>query len=171
MVTRRLFAVAASVVLAGCTSDPKDGYSFASTHTAKVRTVAVPIFENNAYHPGMERTLTEAIIKEIQRTTRWTVVSGGVADATLSGTVKSANYTAISTSPSTGLDQEMGVNLRVDFDFVDNRSGKKMVSRRSFQAIDTFVATKNVSERQEIGQNATIDAMAHDIVAELREKW
>jgi hypothetical protein len=29
----------------------------------------------------MERTLTEAIIKEIQKSTHWTVVSGGSADA------------------------------------------------------------------------------------------
>lgn len=157
--------------LCACSSDPKQGYSFAPTFSQKIRTISVPIFENASYRPGMERDLTEAIIKEIQRTTNWTVVSGGSADATLSGTLRSANYDAISTLPQTGQVQEMAVNLRIDFDLTDNRTGKDVVRRRSFQALDTFVATRNVGERQEIGQHAVVDAMARDIVAELREKW
>lgn len=154
-----------------CSSDPKDGYSFASTHSAKIRTISVPIFENETYRPGMERELTEAIIKEIQRTTRWTVVSGGSADATLSGKLRSVSNNAITTDPRTGFVQEMGVAVRVDFDLEDNRTGKDMVRRRGFQALDTFVASRNVSERAEIGQNAAIDALARDIVAELRDGW
>lgn len=160
-----------TVACPSCASDPKDGYSFASTHSSKIRTISVPIFENDTYRPGMERTLTEAIIKEIQRTTKWTVVSGGSADVTLSGKLRSVTDTAISTDPRTGLDQEMAVAVRVDFDLQDNRTGKDVVRRRGFQGLDTFVATKNVSERPDIGQNAAIDGLARDIVAELRESW
>lgn len=163
--------VLAAASLWACSSDPKQGYSFASTYSQKIRTISVPIFENASYRPGMERELTEAIIKEIQRTTKWTVVAGGSADATLSGTLRSANYDALSTLPQTGQVQEMAVNLRIDFDLTDNRTGKDVVRRRSFQAVDTFVATRSVGERQEIGQHAVVDAMARDLVAELREKW
>ena len=49
------------------------------TYDESIRTVAVPVFNNSTFEAGLDAQLTEAIIKEIQRTTKWTVVSTGTS--------------------------------------------------------------------------------------------
>jgi hypothetical protein len=65
----------------------------------------------------------------------------------------------------------MGQDLRIDFDLKDNRTGKVLTSRRSFGAMDTFVATRNNNERPESGRFNTVQLLARDVVAELRSTW
>lgn len=171
---RSIAALAALLALSGlaaCSADPHQGYSFAGTYSENIRTVAVPIFDNRTYSTGVEIQLTEAIVKEIQRTTHWTVTTGPAADATLTGIVTSSELRRLSVDPQTGLDQEVGVELRCDYELRDNRSGKVLSARKGFTAMDTFVASRRVGERPEIGQTATISAMARDLVAELRDPW
>lgn len=167
----RLVAISSVSVLPGCSSDPKEGYSFRSAHDESIRTVAVPIFENTTFSSGAETQITEAIIKEIQRSTRWTVVSSSTSDATLNGTLTSSQLRRLASAPVTGLSQEYGVEYRVDFEFRDNRSGKSLVVRRNFSVMETFAPSRNVGERIEIGEAGTADRLAHDIVAELRSAW
>lgn len=166
-----LVALAACVCPVGCSSDPKEGYSFKSAHDESIRTVAVPIFENTTFSSGAEAQITEAIIKEVQRSTRWTVVSSGSSDATLQGTLTSSQLRRLASAPVTGLSQEYGVEYRVDFEFRDNRSGKSLVVRRNFSAMETFAPSRRVGERIEVGEAGTADRLAHDIVAELRAAW
>lgn len=163
-------ALAASLLF-GCASDPKDGYAFKSAHDEGIRTVAVPIFENTTFSSGAETQITEAIIKEIQRSTRWTVVNSSTSDATLKGTLTSSQLRRLASAPFTGLTQEYGVEYKVDFEFRDNRSGKPLVVRRNFSALETFAPSSRVGERIEVGQAGTADALARDIVAELRSAW
>jgi hypothetical protein len=158
-------------ILAGCASDPTQGYSARPVHSESIRTVAVPIFENTTFATGLEAELTEAIVKEIQRTTRWSVVRSTGADATLEGAVTSSDFRRLSGDPVTGLDQEMGVDIRVDFDFKDNRTGRVLVGRRGFAATETFVASRRVGELPQVGRTGTVQALARDIVAELRDTW
>lgn len=161
----------AILVAGGCASDPRQGYSFSPTTDPSVHTVSVPVFENVTFATGIEVQLTEAIIKEIQRSTRWTVVSSDRADVTLSGQVVRSEYRRLSGDPVTGLDQEMGQDLRIDFDLKDNRTGKVLASRRGFGAMDTFVATRNNNERPEVGRFNTVQLLARDVVSELRSTW
>src|SRR5262245_51231056 len=114
--------------LAGCSSDPTRGYSFTSTHPGSVRSVAVPIFDNQSFHKGIEVQLTEAIIKEIQRSTPWVVIQGsGGADTTLTGVITDTNLKNLTTSSPTGLVQEMAVEMTVDFDWRDARTGTYLI--------------------------------------------
>jgi hypothetical protein len=158
-------------VLAGCASDPRRGYAFRSATPDGVRTVAVPVFENSTFDAGVEAALTEAVIKELQRTPGLRVVQGGGADTTLRAIVTSSEMRRLSTQSSTGLTQELGVTLKVDFDWRDNRSGKVLVSRRDFAAADTFVPARPSNERLETGRNGAIQRLAVDLVAELRSTW
>jgi len=167
----RLVTILSVSIVPGCSSDPKDGYSFKSAHDEGIRTVAVPIFENTTFSNGAETQITEAIIKEIQRSTRWTVVGSSTSDATLKGTLTSSQLRRLSSAPITGLTQEYGVEYRVDFEFRDNRSGKPLVVRKNFSALETFAPSRNVGERIEVGQAGTADRLARDIVAELRSAW
>lgn len=161
----------AVLALASCTSDPTKGYSYNSTYDDSIRTVAVPVFNNATFEAGLDAQLTEAIIKEIQRTTRWNVVSSGTADATLTGTLLSADLGTLSRAPITGLTQEQIVTLRVDFEFKDNRSGQVVTARRGFAASETFIPTRGVGERIGVGQQSAVQTLAHDVVHELRSGW
>ena len=107
-------SVAWLACLSACTTDPTEGYSFNSTYDESIRTVAVPVFNNSTFEAGLDAQLTEAIIKEIQRTTKWTVVSTGTADATLSGSLTGADLGTLSRAPFTGLAQEQIVTLRIE---------------------------------------------------------
>lgn len=159
------------VGIPGCTSDPREGYSFQSAHSEEIKTVAVEIFENDTFSSGLEAQLAEAIGRELMRSTRWRVTSTRYADTVLAGTITNSDMRALSSDQQTGLVNEMAVRMTVDFDWRDNRSGKALVSRRSFTAMDTFVPAIRTGERLETGQASTVDALAKSIVAELRSSW
>lgn len=167
-----MMATALSVAsVAGCASDPREGYSFSSGHDDQVRTIAVEIFDNETFASGLEAQLAEAVSREIMRSTRWRVASTRTAETILSGKMTASELRPLSSDQRTGLVQELGVRLTVDFDWIDNRSGKTLVARRSFTAMDTFVPAIRTGERIEVGQTSTIDSLAKAIVAELRSSW
>lgn len=170
--TRRWLAcvcVAGACMGAGCGSSRP--YRLESTHDAAVRTIAVPIFDNTTYSTGIEASLTEAIVKEIQRATPWRVVRSDQAATTLRGTVVGADLGQLSRQRDTGLSQEQSVRLRVDFAWVDNRTGQTLVERRSFASEASFVPFRGVGEPLEVGEHGAIRELARDIVAELRADW
>lgn len=168
-----LFAVAllSCCVAAGCASDPTRGYSFESSYSTDVRTVHVPIFENPTFARGVEIELTDAIIKEIQRVTPWTVVAAESAQTSLTGRITEAELRRLSTGRDTGIAQELAYSVTVEFEWKDNRTGRVLTSRRGFRASDTFVPARGVGERIEHGQRGAVQRLARDIVAELRSNW
>lgn len=163
-------------VLAGCSSDPTRGYSFVSAYGASddpraIRTVAVPVFENTTFSAGSEVLLTDAIVKEILRVTPWAVASGASADATLKGSITGARLRKLNTDNTSGFVSEQAVDLRVDFVWVDNRSGETILARRDFRAVGSFAPGNGAREPIELGEQAAIERLARDIVHELLADW
>ena len=156
---------------AGCAADPSKGYSTRSTFGEGIRTVSVPVFDNYTGAPGVEVELTEAVIKELQRTGGVRVVGAGDAQTRLTGVVTGARLATLSVERTTGLVQEQSYQVTVDFDWKDGRSGETLVSRRGFSATDTFVPARPSAERLEVGQHGAISRLARDLVAELRSTW
>lgn len=157
--------------LSGCSSDPAQGYSFTPTHAQNIRTVSVPMFVNETYDAGIEAEFTDALVKEIQRTTRWAVVSDRAADATISGVLTGSELQRLSVRRNTGYVQEMANRVTADFEFRDNRSGKVILERRGFEAVDTFVAARPTGEPIDVARSGAVQRLAKDIVAELRSGW
>jgi len=159
------------VVVAGCSSDPSEGYSFSPLHSDSYRTISVPIFENLTFNHDLEIQLTEAVVKEIQRRTGWAVVRSDQADTTLTGTITDWRLHTLTTKRNSSLVQEQGVELTVDFDWRDNRSGEPLVSRRKFSGVEAFVPARPAGEHLEVGKASVIQHLARDIVSELRTAW
>ncbi len=157
--------------LSGCASDPTRGYALSSSYDTAVRTVHVPIFKNPTFSRGLEADLTEAVIKEIQAATPWRVVGSRDAETELTGTIVDARLRSLSTDRRTGLAQELDVELTVDFEWRDRRSGKVLVARKSFTASEAFAPASPVQETLESGQFAAVQRLARDIVTELRGEW
>lgn len=162
--------VAGAAALVGCSSDPTQGYSFHNTYDTQTRTIQVPVFQNKTYYKGVESELSEAIIKEIQNKTPWIIDPSPAADTTLNGTITSVQLRRTATDPS-GYVQELGYIITVDFEWVDNTTGKTIVGRKNFSGADTFVPTRGVSEKIEYGQTSAAQRMAKDLVSELRNQW
>lgn len=167
-----LLILALSAALAGCSSDPTRGYSFTSTYSNSVHTVAVPVFDNQTFYTGLEVQLTDAIIKEIQRKTPWVVVSSDAnAQTTLSGKITDVTLRQLSISSTTGYVQEVGVELSVDFEWRDGRTGKVLTSRKDFRSMEGFVPAHASGEPIELGESAAVQELARAMVAELRSGW
>jgi hypothetical protein len=167
-----LVAVAVAFTLpAGCASDPRSGYSFADAHRTDVRTVAVPVFDNSTFFHGLEFSLTDAIIKEIHRSTPWRVADVEAADTTLRGSIDDVDLRRLSRGSETGIVQEQAVDMEVSFEWKQNRTGQVLVARRKFRAAESFVPAQGSQERLELGEEGTIDQLAKDLVAELRGSW
>ncbi|RMH14918.1 MAG: hypothetical protein D6695_00060 [Planctomycetota bacterium] len=155
----------------GCASDPTAGYAWTSTYASDIHSVSVPVFGNQTHATGLETQLTEAVVKQIQRTTPWVVTRGRSADTTLQGTITEVEFDRLSTGPGSGLVQEQAVHIEIRFDWVDNRTGETLLSRERFRAVSVFVPSLQTGERAEIGQRGAIQELAEDIVAELRRSW
>lgn len=164
-------ASAVSLVSLGCASDPARGYSFASTTPSTVRSVAIPVFQNNTFEMGLEAELTEAIIKEIQRSPGLVVAGQDSADTLLTGLITSAELRRISLDSRTGLAQELSYTITVDFDWKDRRGGRVLTARRSFAATDTFVPGGPTGEPLATGRRGAAQRLARDIVAQLQADW
>lgn len=160
-----------AVLLTACAASPRDGYSFESSYSSDVRTVSVPIFDNITFSPGLGALLSEAVAKEIQRSTPWLVVDSARADTELTGTITDAELRRLSNTTGTGLVEEQALRLTVDFEWTDLRSGEPRQIRRGFSATSTFLPRRDIGERVEVGQREAIEELAHDIVAELRNAW
>jgi hypothetical protein len=159
------------VWLAGCASDPHRGYVWGSSYSNSVASVSVPVWKNQTFATGLETQLTEAVVKEIQRTTPWVVTTGRAADTTLLGTITNVEYERLSSAPGIGLVQEQAVRVEIQFDWVDNRTGEKLLTRDRFVATSVFVPSPGTGERAEIGQRDAIQELARDLVRELRSDW
>lgn len=170
---RRCLALAAAGValLAGCASDPREGYAVGSAFDRNVGSVEVRIFDNLSFHHGLEVLLADAIVKQIQIQTPWTVRSGALAQTTLTGAITDVRLRARSVARSTGLVQEQALDITVDFQWRDNRTGDVLASRRGVRVTETFVPALGASERIEVGENLAVQEAAREVVAALRSGW
>ncbi|MBX3364643.1 MAG: hypothetical protein KF866_07750 [Phycisphaeraceae bacterium] len=162
--------VGASVLILGCASDPTRGYTLASPYEASVVSISVPIFENQTFDPGIERLLTEAIIKEIQYSTPWVVVQQG-GDTTLSGMIVASDHGRLSRRRGTGLSEEALREVTVDFTWSDNRTGRVLATRRSFRVSRSYVPVRDVGEGLAVGELNAAQELARAIVQEMRAPW
>ncbi len=164
-----------SALLPACTADPAKGYSFSSTYSGAVQSINIPVFGNASFARGLETELTSAIISEVRKGTPWRVEQTAAAQSTLSGTITSSELRKLSTARDSGFVEQLAVEITVDFEWKDNRTGKVLVGRKSFSAAEAFVPARGVSgpvnERIEVGQHAAIAELARAIVAELRSSW
>ncbi|MEO1128500.1 MAG: hypothetical protein AAFX05_02205 [Planctomycetota bacterium] len=166
-----LYMVLCALPLVGCASEASRGYVFSSSYRDDIKTIAVPVFENVTYSHGIEIDLTDAIIKEIHRSTPWRVASESGADTALRGSITDTELNRLTTGQQTGLVQEMAFELTVSFEWKESRTGRVLVARRNFRSSGTFVAAQPAGERIDTGERGAVDRLARDIVAELRSSW
>jgi hypothetical protein len=159
------------LLLAGCATDPSQGYSTASVFPSNIRTVAVPILENETFIRGVEFELTDALIREIEARTPYKVTAQHRADTIFLGRVKKVELDQLSKSRLTGLGEEVIVSVTIDFEWKDWRSDAPLVARKSFSGHGLAIPSAPTGERMELGRMAAVQQLARDIVDEMRAAW
>jgi len=155
----------------GCGYVFTTGYSAESSYDTSIKSVNVQIFENHTFYNGLGPQVASAVAQELRTRTPWAVTDSSTAQTTLTGTVTSLDLRRFSSRRGTGLVQEMAVELSVDFDWRDNRTGELIQSRRDFRVVETFVPTSVSGERLDAGRNRAVSTLAEDIARELRGDW
>lgn len=168
---RAALCAIAATCLASCAADPSRGYSFSSSFDDDVRTVHVEMFDNSTFFHGAEIDLTEAIIKRIQSTTPWVVTSPENADTILSGAITDATLLMTMRGRRSGLVDEQGYQLTIQFEWRDARTSRVLASRSNFRTTETFVPARAAGEPIEVGRRGAADDLARHIVAEMRSNW
>lgn len=156
---------------AGCASAPSEGYALASPYPSGYRSVALPIFRNTTFMRGFEFDLADALVKRVEQSTPYKVASEATADTVLRGTIRSIDLVELSRDPSTGLSNEMMVRIRADFEWVDLRSGDRIVAREAIESSAVFVPSYPAREPLELGRFAAVEQLASELVSAMQSKW
>lgn len=153
------------LVLPGC------GYSTAELYPERYTTVSLPLFENQTFYRGVEAELGEALAKELEHRTPYTLSTPGMADTELTGTVTRVSQRMLSRTADVGLPQELEVSVWVDFEWKDLRTGEVITGRRGYEQVGRYIPAAGVGEPFEVAQRAAVQRLARDIVSSLRKEW
>ncbi|MCE2885445.1 MAG: LPS assembly lipoprotein LptE [Planctomycetaceae bacterium] len=164
-------AAVAFLTVGGCATDPTKGYATVSPYPTRYQSVAAPIFRNQSYMRGFELDLADALVKEIESSTPYKVRSEASADTVLRGTLTSIDLVELSKDPSTGLANEMMVRVRADFEWVDLRTGERIVAKQGVESSALFVPSYPAREPLELGRFAAVQQLARDLVGAMQSKW
>ena len=149
---------------------PACGYTTRSTFPEQYATVAVPIFENRTFLRGLERDVTEALIKEIENSTPYKVVPRDRAQTVLEGTITGVDQDRMIRSRTGGVPLQQELTITVSFTWSDERTGDVLRGRRGFESVGQYLPPRPVGEFLQAGQHEAAQRMAQDIVAVMRDE-
>ncbi|GIX04765.1 MAG: hypothetical protein KatS3mg114_0634 [Planctomycetaceae bacterium] len=167
---RLVWSLSWALLMIGC------GYVVGDNFVPHVRSVEVPIFENQTYRRGLEYQLTEAVQQEIQRRTPYRLARGSQADTRLIGKIVSVRKDVLS---ETAFDdpRELQLGLAVQVTWLDQRSGQ-ILAQQHWPLDDQFFTLSAQAEfAPELGQSlatATHEAvhqLARQIVNMMEQPW
>ncbi len=150
-----------------CSSTPVKPATFPAAYNV----VGVPMIQNLTYDRKVAAELTEAVVKSIETQTPYRVVRAGNADLVLRATVTKVELRVLSKNRVTGLPGEMAYKLTIDFDWIEQDTGKVFVQRHGFVKSAMFVPSLPSQEPEDIGRFGAVENMADDIVASLQGEW
>jgi hypothetical protein len=156
-------------VLTGCAG--AKGWKAGSTLPTKYRSIAVPIFQNSTYDRQIGYQLTEALQKRLQQVSPYAIAGEGAADTMLRGKIVKVDIRQISQSLGTGLSEEMGYTVTVDWEWVDMRTGKPIAAQNGFASSGMVVASRPQAEPLDLAKYGAVQRLAEDIVANMQADW
>lgn len=160
---RRLGALALAVAclgLGGC------GYSFRGTLPSHIRTIGVPMFVNLTRQPGVESTITTAIVQALATNGRLQVVRPADADAILDGEVRAYGIEAIAFDKTLNI-QQYRLHVLLNLRMRDMRRNAVLFQQQGVAEKADFRVTTSVSStvaREETALAQAAGEIARSIV-------
>ena len=146
------------------------GYSTAGKAAripAAVQTIAIPAFENQTQSYRLEQVITAAVVKEFVGRTRFHVLNQASpdADATLRGTVVSAQVAPLTYDSQTGRASSalVTVNLRVS---LTDKNGKVLFQNPNYVFREQYQVSREISSFFE-EESPAVERLSRDLAQTL----
>lgn len=158
------------LLLSGC------GYRAGNVYGPEVRTVDVPIFQNDTFRRGLEYQVTEAVHREIQTHTPFRLAKGREADTRLTGRIVEARKNVLGETRQDD-PRELQLSLMVRVTWEDLRTGQLLAQQEVPLQPQSIPTVGQAEFAPEIGQSlatATQDAterLARQIVHMMESPW
>lgn len=144
------------------------GYSSKSLLRSNVRSIYVPIFDNNTFRRGYEFDLTKAVRDQILLRTRLNMVDKDEADSILIGKITGVDENVLIEDRKDNI-VESRVSVTIDIRWVDRRTGRTIVERRNIKRPTEFIVLRN--ETLTSSSNEAFVKVAQSIVDAMEEDW
>ena len=143
-------------------------YSFTGAIPSDIKTVAVPLFDDNTSFPGVREDLTNKVIDQFITENVLQVVPESKADLLITGTILSINDKAAIITTGEDVEQyEVYVNVKVKCTEV--RSGKVWWDK-TLRRFGIMGGLENIDARNEAIETAIID-ITQDIIDNTLASW
>jgi len=147
-----------------------------SLYRSDVKTVYIPMIRNDSFRPDLGVRLTEAIQKQIELRTPYTIVTREMADSTLTCRITSDSKRVI-TETTTDEPRALEEIVNVEAVWIDRR-GMVMMENRFLPPGETaLLFTRSVDFVPEAGQTLitaqqrAIERLADIIVGQMEMRW
>ena len=157
--------LALSILIWGC------GYKFrdmSSSLPPNVKTIAVPIFQNNTNELGLENVFTAAVVSEFNRRRLMPVKSVQSADAILTGVISSIHYSAVSYGANE-LATERRVRLVVDVRVTDRSSGKPLWVRPGLVYQEAYTVKMGDPNQTQFNKQVAMARIADNLAEKIHD--
>jgi len=152
-----LFALIATGLLTGC------GYRLAGRGElpGNTQTISVRMLENRSSETGVETLITNALINELNRRRRGSVVNADRADAVLAGTIESITWDTVSHS-GINTASERRVYATISLTLTD-RSGKVLWKRTGLTGEQAYTVVNDNKSATEFNRRQAISILAGQV--------
>ncbi len=144
------------------------GYSSRSLLRSNVRSIYVPIFDNNTFRRGYEFDLTKAVRDQILLRTRLDIVDKDEADSILFGKITSVDENVLIEDREDNI-VESRVMVAIEIRWVDKRTGRTILERKNIRRPAEFIVLRN--ETLTSSRNEAFVKIAQGIVDAMEEDW
>lgn len=163
-------SLASLLLISGC------GYTVGNGFNPDVKTVSVPIFENDTFRRGIEVQLTEAVQKEIQKRTPYRLAKGLNADTRLTGRIVQARKDVLGENKNDD-PRELQLSLMIVTKWENLRTGEVLAVQEVPLSPSAIPLTSQTEFAPEVGQSLatgtqdSIDQLARRIVNMMETPW
>jgi len=142
-------------------------YTFTPSALGGLKSVAIPLFEDQTTEPGIRELLTENVSQAFVDDNTLKVVAEARADAVLSGVVKSYRHEAYTYS-SGEIVSEYIVTIGIDIEFTERKSNKVIWEETGMSNWGTYNPD---SQTEQDGQKLAVDKLVEDILNKTVKDW
>ena len=160
--TYLIFSLLFIISIGGC------GYSSKSLLRSNVRSIYIPIFDNDTFYRGFEFDLTEAVRDQILLRTRLNIVDKDESDSILFGKINAVNENVLIGDTRDNI-VESRIAISAEVRWVDKRTGRTIVERKNIKMPAEFIVRRN--ETLSSSSKAAFVKVAQRIIDVMEEDW
>lgn len=132
---------AAACGVSSCDNDPNNAYTMRDQYVQGVRSVYVPMWNRNrdVFRRELEFRISEAVIKEIQTSTRYRISDEASADTMLTGEIVEVSQAVMAFNPDSGNPREQEITITIAFVWQDLRDGTVRAQEDALEVTGTYI--------------------------------